>query len=310
LYHLKVVYVIRNARIWVIKVTFALIGVSVALLLSSALGLRAQAQSRDAQHSVTTEAQGPSFQNTLTAEKDPGSAADPGASEKQDSEPEAALSDPSTAPSGKMDELASSALPVAALLGQPVTTPEYTPLTLKQKYLYSINEIFGISPLLAVGVHAVLDQAGVSPVQWGKGADSFGVRVASHFGNLLLRHNLEFAVRALDHEDPRYFRLGQGSGWIRAKYAVVHTFEARRDSGGNMPAYSLFVTDFGMPFVVRQWNPGNRMHPLNEVEAGTLAIGIGMGTNLFNEFWPDLRKKIPNRLSRGPMSRFLNHPQP
>ena len=57
--------------------------------------------------------------------------------------------------------------------------PAYTPLDLKQKYLYSINEIFGISPLLAIAAHAALDQAGVRPAVWGRTPD------LSPFGSLL-----------------------------------------------------------------------------------------------------------------------------
>ena len=178
--------------------------------------------------------------------------------------------------------------------------PAYTPLDLKQKYLYSINEIFGISPLLAIAAHAALDQAGVRPAVWGRTPQSFAVRIASHFGDSLLRHNVEFGVRALDHEDPRYFRSGQGNGWQRAKYAVVHTFVVHNDNGRMMPAYSLFVTDYGVPFVVSQWRP----HALSGLESGTLGIGIGMGTNLFHEFLPDLKKSLPKSFTRGPLSRF------
>ncbi len=185
-----------------------------------------------------------------------------------------------------------------------VLDPAYTPLNLGQKYIYSINEIFGIAPLLAVAAHAALDQAGVQPAQWGKSGDSLAIRAASRFGDLLLRHSLEFGVRAVDHEDPRYFRSGQHGGWQRAKYAVVHTFMVRSDTGGSMPAYSLFVTDYGMPFVVREWNP-QRFHALSGVQSGTLSVGIGMGSNLFNEFWPDLKKKLPGVLARGPLGWLL-----
>jgi hypothetical protein len=239
---------------------------------------------------------------------------------QQAASPETGSSDLNTVPA-EGEQLAASPAPTEAFVAQPSsTTPasaipaaigpaaDYAPLNLKQKYLYSINEIFGISPLLAIAAHAALDQAGVTPVQWGKNADSLAVRVASHFGDALLRHNLEFAVRALDHEDPRYFRMGQGNPWARARYAVVHTFAVRSDSGRTMPAYSLFVTDYGMPFIVREWHPG-RQYALNQVEAGTLAVGIGIGSNLFNEFWPDLKKMLPGRLSRGPLDRLVGSPK-
>src|SRR5580658_2591223 len=117
--------------------------------------------------------------------------------------------------------------------------PTYAPLNLKQKYLYSMGEIFGPDRLVAVAGYAILDQLGVRPVQWGKRPSSLAVRFASHFGDSLLKHNIEFAVRALDHEDPRYFRSGHGRPWTRVGHAVVHTFVVHNDRGGWMPAYSL-----------------------------------------------------------------------
>ncbi len=170
--------------------------------------------------------------------------------------------------------------------------PIYTSLNLKQKWLYSMEEIFGPARLAAYAVHAGIDQMNDTPKQWGTSGDSLAVRLTDTFGDSLLRHNVEFAIRALDHEDPRYFRSGQHGAWNRTKYAVVHTFAVRKDDGSLMPAYSLLLTDYGMPFVVREWRP-QRFRTMDGMQAGTLGIGIAMGSNIFSEFWPDLKKKLP-----------------
>jgi len=170
--------------------------------------------------------------------------------------------------------------------------PVYTPLDLKQKWLYSMGEIFGPARLAASAVHAAFDQLNDMPKQWGTSGDSMAVRLAGHFGDSFLRHNVEFAVRALDHEDPRYFRSGRHGRWNRTEDAVAHTFAVRKDDGSLMPAYSLLVTDYGAPFIVREWRP-DRFRTMNGLETGTLGIGIAMGSNIFAEFWPDLKKKLP-----------------
>jgi hypothetical protein len=287
----------------VVQAGFARIGLWLALGLGAVQGLSAQQPEASPQPNLSLSSSQTAF-----------------------SSPQTAFSQETGSPEinnvpAESEQLAESSVPAEALVAPDAATnqaatnqapaflsADFAPLNLKQKYLYSINEIFGISPLLAIAAHAALDQAGVAPVQWGKNADSLAIRVASHFGDALLRHNLEFGVRALDHEDPRYFRMGHGNPWSRAKYAVLHTFAVRSDSGRTMPAYSLFVTDFGMPFVVREWHPG-RQYALNQVEAGTLAVGVGMGSNLFNEFWPDLKKLLPGRLSQGPLSRLVGSPK-
>jgi hypothetical protein len=169
----------------------------------------------------------------------------------------------------------------------------YIPLNLKQKYLYSMGEIFGPNRLVALAAHAALDQMNVHPVQWGGHPESLAIRFASHFGDSFLRHNIEFGVRALDHEDPRYFRSGRGRPWTRAGYAVVHTFVVHNDRGGWMPAYSLAAEAYGTPYLVRRWRP-EKFQTASVLQAGTLNLGINIGGNLLKEFWPDLRNALPN----------------
>ncbi len=163
--------------------------------------------------------------------------------------------------------------------------PAYVPLNLKQKYLYSMGEIFGPDRLVAIAAYATLDQMGVRPAQWGRRPSSLAVRFASHFGDSLLKHNIEFGVRAIDHEDPRYFRSGRGRPWTRTGYAMFHTFVVHNDRGGWMPAYSLVAADVATPCLgapvaaatVRNrlrasgWNPQHRDQHGNQYLEGILA---------------------------------------
>jgi hypothetical protein len=170
-------------------------------------------------------------------------------------------------------------------------TPSPDALTLKQKYLYSIKLIFGGAPLLAASVHAAIDQADNRPNQWGGGFESYADRLASHFGRSFLRQNIAFGVGALDHEDPRYFRSSKGGVWKRTGYAVAHTFVARNDDGSPMPAYSRFVADYSMPFLAQLWRP-EAFRTGRALGIGSALIGGDAAYNIWQEFWPDIRKKL------------------
>lgn len=165
-------------------------------------------------------------------------------------------------------------------------------MTLGQKYQFTFNKVFGFPGLLAATLHAGFDQARTHPTDWGLGSDAFGVRLASRFGRSLVRQNLAFGVRALDHEDPRYFVSGHGSVWKRTRYAIGHTFVVRNDNGSWMPAYSRFIADYGMPYIAEQWQPGRFRTFPEGLRVGTIALGIGAGMNVGREFWPDIRTKI------------------
>ena len=171
------------------------------------------------------------------------------------------------------------------------TQSVYTPLTLGQKYLFTARKTFGGGGLALVSMKAAFDQTLDRPHQWGTGADSFAVRTASYFGRSFLRQNIAFGVRALDGEDPRYFVSGTGTKWERAKYAIGHTFAVRNDAGNWMPAYSLLVSDFATPFIVNEWRPDRHSVP-REFRTGAAGLGIAIGSSLWQEFWPDLRRKF------------------
>ena len=172
--------------------------------------------------------------------------------------------------------------------------PATEPLDLGQKYLYSLDRIAGPTAWLGFAASAGIDQLWKKPGSWGDNSGSFGERMASQIGMRLVHENIAFSVRALDHEDPRYFRRGHGNVLNRVKYAAVHTFAVHNDNGSLMPAYSLFVSSYATPAIARSWRP----EPLtlgHEARGGSIGLGVGVVQNLWREFWPDLRQMLPKR---------------
>lgn len=180
----------------------------------------------------------------------------------------------------------------------PILSQADVPLTLVQKYLVTMDQVAGPGALFAVGIHGMFDHVLDRPHQWGSGEGAIGPRIASDFGRRFLRQNIAFGVRALDHEDPRYFRSGHGSVLSRVRYAAIHTFQVRNDNGSAMPAYSLFVSAATMPFIAQAWRP-ETFSAARGFGGGGVCIGVAMATNIWDEFWPDLRAKLPRKLGGG-----------
>jgi hypothetical protein len=166
----------------------------------------------------------------------------------------------------------------------------YAPLSQKQKYLYSLHEVAGPSRWFSYAARAALTQSRQSPDAWGKGPDAFAVRMADNFGRSFVHEGIAAGIRALDHEDPRYFRLGTGTKWQRVKYALTRTVIARSDNGGWVPALSRIAADYATPFIAQTWRP-EPFSAARGFRGGSLAIGADFGSNLWKEFWPDLKKK-------------------
>jgi hypothetical protein len=188
-----------------------------------------------------------------------------------------------------------AASPSAPLTSDQIIANVYVPLTPGQKYLYTFDKVLGPGALFADGFHGLLDYSLNKPHQWGTEGSSIGLRAASTFGRSFLRENIAFGIRALDHEDPRYFRSGHGTLFSRTRYAAIHTFVVRNDNGSPMPAYSLFVAGSTMPFIAQSWRPERFSVARGLGGSGTI-LGLAVVANVWNEFWPDIRAKLPRRL--------------
>jgi len=161
-----------------------------------------------------------------------------------------------------------------------------SPLTFREKYGLALTRSFEPAELARIALGAGFDQLRNYPEEWGQGWDAFGVRMASGFGQHLIKEQIEAGVWAIDHEDPRHRRSGLHGIWPRTRYAVTHTFVARRDDGGQMPAYSRLIGDYGAGFISRDWFP-SRFHTVQQgFDAGSISLAIDVGMNVLREFAP------------------------
>jgi hypothetical protein len=173
-----------------------------------------------------------------------------------------------------------------------VTPP---PMTVGQKFRYRLKHSFDLEHIARCVAGAALDQARDHPSDWGRGWDSFGVRVTSHLGQHLIREQIMFGVEALDHETPGHIRSSRTGFTNRLKDAVKYTFVSSSDSGRMMPAYSRFVGAYGAGYISRAWYPPEFHTVSSGFYTGTESLGIDVGMNVLREFYPDIKKKIFHR---------------
>jgi hypothetical protein len=101
-----------------------------------------------------------------------------------------------------------------------------------------------------------------------------------------------FLYPSLFKQDPRYYRLGQGSTQSRVSHAMAHTFVTQADSGKLMPNYSEW---FG---TVSSKALGNLYHPGNARGFGPTASRVGysvandMAWDVLREYWPEIARKF------------------
>lgn len=167
----------------------------------------------------------------------------------------------------------------------------YQPITPKQKITIALKDSFDY-PLVAVGAaYAGLYQLENSHPQFGQGFEGYMRRFGTSYCNQVVGNMMtEGVLPILLHEDPRYFRMGQGAKWHRTGYALTRIFVTHTDSGrqifnfaevgGNAIAAGVglayYSDDRDVPDFLQNW-------------------GTQLATDAFSqvlkEFWPDIKHR-------------------
>jgi hypothetical protein len=133
---------------------------------------------------------------------------------------------------------------------------------------------------------------------------SFGQGTAGYFrrfgtasadqviGNMMT----EGFVPSLIHQDPRYFRLGNGEGTKKHRllYALESIVVAKMDSGKKTFNFSEWGGNSIGVAISNAYYPDTRYASAN-VEKLFIACGTDAFSNVLKEFWPDVKQWFHNR---------------
>ena len=180
-----------------------------------------------------------------------------------------------------------------------VHSPRYKPgtvlcsLEVKDKFTLFVRDTVDPISFLSAAFNAAEDHASNRDATFGQGAAGYGRRFGADFaGQTTWRFFTDFAYPTVFSEDPRYYRLIQGSGRQRFLHAVEHTFVAQRDSGKHMFNLSQWLgtaTAVGLNDV---YHPGNERGLGPALRTSGYALATGMGFDVLREFWPDITRKL------------------
>jgi hypothetical protein len=145
------------------------------------------------------------------------------------------------------------------------------------------------SAFVVAGYHeADNDLSGFS---WGpKGyMERVGVVYLDTFDGTMLGNGV---LPALLHQDPRYFRRGHGSVLHRTLYSLSTAVVARHDDTGKRePNYSNVLGNLAAGGISNLYYPGNHGIELT-ISNGLIQTAEGALGSLFQEFWPDISRKV------------------
>jgi hypothetical protein len=175
------------------------------------------------------------------------------------------------------------------------TTEESIPfhsLSGKQKLTIAAKDSFDWPVFPTAGLFAGLYQLENQNPSFGQGVKGYSLRFATAYGDQMIGNFMtEGLVPMATHEDPRFFRRGEGSILSRTGYALQQIVITRTDSGGHFFNVSEWGGNAAAVAISNAYYPDTRTVSDN-VQRLLIACGTDAFSNILKEFWPDVKKKL------------------
>ncbi len=180
-----------------------------------------------------------------------------------------------------------------------VHVPRYKPgvllcsLVLKDKFILFVTDTFGPLTFLAAGFNAGIDQARDADAVFGQGMAGYGKRFGVNFTDRASsRFFKDFAYASIFREDPRYYRLSEGSPGRRLLHAAEHVVVAHRDNGNRMFNFSEWLGTASAVALSNLYHPGNQRGFAPAARQMGYSMAEDIGFDVLREFWPEVARKF------------------
>ena len=163
---------------------------------------------------------------------------------------------------------------------------DFVPMTPTERIVQAEFSVGSATPFLYSAVRAGIDQAYNRPKEWRQGAEGFGLRYGSIYGELFISQVFEQGVAYRLHEDNRYFGSGRRNPAARLGYALASTILARHEDGSRSVSVSAIGGAASAAFISRAWQPRSSTSVGDAAVSFGLTMAVRAGFNVLREFSP------------------------
>ena len=171
----------------------------------------------------------------------------------------------------------------------------YAPISPGEKFKIASQDSFDRGTFILAAAFAGEAQLTNANRAFGQGMAGYGQYLGTAYADFVIGDYMTEAIYpTLFHQDPRYFRLGEGGTWRRLGYAVGQLFWTHNDSGSTGFNYSEIIGNATAVAISNAYYVNDRDAPDAVSKLGT-QIGVDGAANILKEFWPDLERKFSRR---------------
>ena len=171
-------------------------------------------------------------------------------------------------------------------------SPSLPAVTNAERLKWATVSTVGVASLTGAAFTTAFATAYNRPKEYGTHWEGYGKRYGMRMTGSATSSAMEAGLGALWGEDPRYHPMGSGeSPGRRLKSALKQAFLARDRNGNTMPAYARYAAIPGSNFLSNTWRPDSQANASGALLRTGLGFAARITSNLFTEFWPDIRRR-------------------
>ena len=164
------------------------------------------------------------------------------------------------------------------------------PLTAKQKIRIATKDSFDYPLMIVAAGYAGLSQMADTHPQFGQGMEGYFKRLGTSYTDQVTGNMLsEGVLPIVFHQDPRYFRLAEGTKTRRTMYALSRIFITHTDSGQNTFNYSEVLGNGISAGIGLTYYSDDRSAPDYLQNLG-VQLATDATSQVLKEFWPDIKR--------------------
>jgi len=167
------------------------------------------------------------------------------------------------------------------------------PLSNAGKFHLFVKSAFDPVELSVVGLQAGIGQAEDEFPEYGQGAAGYGKRYGATLADEVSSGFFSnYSYPVLFKEDPRYFRLGEGSIGHRIRYSLLQEVVCRTDKGGRSFSWENALGAFTAGGLANAYYPPAERGVSLTMSRSVIALGYGSLGGLVDEFYPDISHRL------------------
>ena len=173
------------------------------------------------------------------------------------------------------------------------------PLTKGEKFHLFTKSAFDPFSFASAGFQAGLGQLQNEFPGYGQGAEGYGKRYGASFADQVSSGFFSnYLYPVLLKEDPRYFRLGEGSIKRRIYWSLKQEFVCRTDSKKHSLNWSNILGAFSAGGLSNAYYPSTDRGLGLTMSRSAISLAYGSIGGLVDEFWPDIQRKLLSKRNK------------